>query len=197
MFAHMMLRALTRWQSSACQNKYCVRQKSWGIGMPNKWSSCLWGRTFLSCLASVVLRRSLPVQPLLLCLRTTHGLRRSCACKLRWSQSADSVSSQKGLCTSCGKQGVLIDTANSTAPRSMPWRSSCAFPPSHVPACDRAVTCHGDFCPQVTNLKDVRLLFKHVVEGVDTDQRLRCEQPSLAMTGSLKVHAGISYTDAD
>ena len=38
-------------------------------------SSCLWGGTFLSWLAIVVLRLSLPVQPLLLGLQLQHGLR--------------------------------------------------------------------------------------------------------------------------
>ena len=38
-------------------------------------SSCLWGGTFLSWLASVVLRHSLPVQPLFLGLQLKHGLK--------------------------------------------------------------------------------------------------------------------------
>ena len=38
-------------------------------------SSCLWGSTFLSWLASVVVRLSLPVQSLILGLQLQHGLR--------------------------------------------------------------------------------------------------------------------------
>ena len=57
-------------------------------------SSCLWGGTFLSWLASVVLRRSMPVQPLLLRLHIPHGLGTFGARKLRWSQDADSAPSQ-------------------------------------------------------------------------------------------------------